>query len=144
VEKPGYHLKEIARGVLGETSKIREELEELQDAEQQGVKLMALIELADMLGAMCAYLERHHPGYTLDDLVKMKDVNKRAFENGHRQSREPKEIVVYPPRPNHMWAPDHQNARQEGPPRAYCVACYDAFNRYMGAKEGPCPGRKVG
>lgn len=36
-----YHVKEIPRGVYGEISKIVEEVQELQDAEEQGARLMA-------------------------------------------------------------------------------------------------------
>ena len=37
---PGYHLRAIRKGKLGEVSKIREELEELEDATEQGVRIM--------------------------------------------------------------------------------------------------------
>lgn len=82
---PGYHLQKIAKGDLGEVSKIREELCELEDAMQQGVKIMALIELADMMGAVEAFLAKHFPGITMEDLSKMSTVTKRAFINGHRK-----------------------------------------------------------
>lgn len=84
VAKPGYHVRQIARGVLGEASKILEEAEEFRDALEQGVELMALIELSDMQGAIRAYLQKHHPSLTMDDLRRMNDVTRRAFENGHR------------------------------------------------------------
>jgi hypothetical protein len=81
---PGYHLATIAKGELGELSKIAEELAEAQDAEAQGVKLMVLVELSDLVGAVEHYLDKHAPGTTLDDLVKMKDVTRRAFSSGRR------------------------------------------------------------
>lgn len=81
---PGYHLKPIAKGELGELSKLDEELAELHDAAAQGVKIMELVELSDLYGAMRLYLERHHPGTTMADLEKMNDVTRRAFLNGHR------------------------------------------------------------
>lgn len=80
----GYHLKEIEKGILGELSKIYEEVEEVKDAEEQGINIMLLVELSDMLGAVESYLEKHHPSITLQDLIKMKDVTKRAFETGGR------------------------------------------------------------
>lgn len=83
-KKAGYHLSEIPKGELGELSKLREELDEAIDAEAQGCRLMVLVELSDMLGAIRLYLERHHPGYTLDDLQTMADITRRCFENGHR------------------------------------------------------------
>jgi len=81
---PGYHLKTIQKGELGEPSKIREELEEFLDATDQKVSIMALVELADMVGSVEAYLAKHHPSIGLDDLKAMSDVTKRAFINGRR------------------------------------------------------------
>lgn len=66
---PGYHLAEIERGVFGEASKIREEVEELLDAEAQGVRLMALVELSDLVGAVEGYAARQHPGHDLTRLL---------------------------------------------------------------------------
>ncbi len=83
-EKPGYHLRKIEKGVIGEISKIQEELEELKDAEAQGIKVMELVEAADMIGAIVRWLEAKHPGTTLDDLIAMHKVTRRAFENGRR------------------------------------------------------------
>lgn len=84
VKDPGYHVRKIARGVTGETSKILEEVEELIDAQKQGVKLMELIELSDLMGAVEAYLAKYHPGTTMHDLSMMSKVTRRAFLNGHR------------------------------------------------------------
>lgn len=81
---PGYHLISIARGVLGDPSKISEEHQEFQDALMQGVHVMALVELSDLVGAIAAYLEKNHPSVTLKDLVLMNEVTARAFRNGHR------------------------------------------------------------
>lgn len=81
----GYHLNEIEKGVLGESSKLMEEVLELIDAEKQGCKVMALVELSDLLGAIESYLEKHHPDFSLDDLKKMSDITKRAFRSGARQ-----------------------------------------------------------
>jgi hypothetical protein len=82
--KPGYHMREIPKGTLGELSKIREELEEAEDAKEQGVEVMVLVELSDMVGAIEAYLDVHHHGTTIEDLHKMSEVTKRAFQNGRR------------------------------------------------------------
>ena len=83
-EKIGYHTYAITKGKLGNISKIQEELDELKDASNQECKIMALVELADMLGAIEAYMVVNLPGFTLNDLIKMKDITKRAFENGFR------------------------------------------------------------
>ena len=87
MKSPGYHLREIKKGVLGETSKIREELEELEDAEEQGVAVMALVELSDLVGAIQAKLDKDWPGKSINDLMNMAIVTKRAFINCHRKSR---------------------------------------------------------
>ena len=81
---PGYHMRDIPRGELGELSKIREEMDELQDSVAQGARIMQLMEMSDMIGAMEAFMDRHHPGYTMDDLIKMKNITRRAFVNGKR------------------------------------------------------------
>lgn len=85
VVNPGYHVTLIKKGVLGESSKIREEIEELIDAEKQGCRVMALLELADILGAIEGYLEKKKYGITLEDLYHMSRITKRAFLNGHRK-----------------------------------------------------------
>ncbi len=84
IGKPGYHIRDIERGVLGDVSKIREEMDELLDAVKQDARVMELVEMSDMLGAMEAFLDKRHTGYTIVDLLKMKDITKRAFVNGRR------------------------------------------------------------
>lgn len=83
-DKIGYHAAEIKKGIVGEISKIQEELDELVDAWNQDCKVMSLVELADMLGAIDAFLEVHFPGFGLYDLIKMSNITKRAFRNGFR------------------------------------------------------------
>lgn len=83
--KPGYHLSAIPRGEIGYSSKILEEVLELMDAEKQGSKVMALIELSDIVGAIQAYLKVQAKGFTFKDLEAMSEITRRAFENGHRK-----------------------------------------------------------
>jgi hypothetical protein len=83
IENPGYHTVDIPKGELGEFSKIKEECLELEDALEQGSEIMALVELADLYGAIEAYLEKHHK-LTVGDLKKFSDITKRAFKNGRR------------------------------------------------------------
>ena len=80
----GYHLRDITKGVVGELSKIYEEVEELKDAEEQGATVMLLVELSDLIGAVKLYLESTHPSITLEDLIKMSELTSRAFKNGDR------------------------------------------------------------
>jgi hypothetical protein len=79
-----YHLKKIKKGVLGKSSKIMEEVEELQDAEDQGVVIMAQVELSDIYGALEECAKSY--GLSMADLQKMSNVTKRAFLSGHRSS----------------------------------------------------------
>jgi hypothetical protein len=85
----GYHVKDIAPGKFGELSKIREEVEEAFDAEEQGNRLMVLVELADIIGAIDGYLfEKYGEAVTLQDLITMSDATRRAFVTGHRKPKE--------------------------------------------------------
>jgi hypothetical protein len=84
-EPKGYHTTFIQKGVVGEASKILEEVHELIDAEGQGCKIMALVELSDIYGAMKLYLEKKHPGMTMKDLGSMSDITQRAFISGARK-----------------------------------------------------------
>ena len=80
----GYHKREIKKGKLGTVSKIREELEELEDALDQGNRIMALCELSDLYGAIEALTS--NMGMTMEDLSIMSDATKRAFRTGRRVS----------------------------------------------------------
>lgn len=84
----GYHVREIPPGVFGEISKIREELEELEDAHAQGVRIMELCELSDLYGAIEAYAQTL--GVTMEDLRAMNDRTKKAFHDGTRSPRVPR------------------------------------------------------
>lgn len=82
-QQHGYHVAPIPKGVLGEPSKITEEAAEFADAIEQGCTVMAILELADLYGAMEAWLT----GYNLSmvDLAKMSKITTRAFESGKRK-----------------------------------------------------------
>ena len=82
-ELRGYHLKEIPKGVVGDFSKIKEELFEAEDAIEQGCKIMELVELSDLLGALELYVGNKF-NMTLDDLKSMSAITQRAFKNGAR------------------------------------------------------------
>ena len=81
----GYHITEIVKGDVGELSKIREELDEVFDAQKQESKLMILIELSDLVGAITMYLDKYHPSININDLIKMSEITKRAFISGERK-----------------------------------------------------------
>ena len=82
----GYHLREITtRGVYGEPSKIREELEELEEALEQDNRILALCELADLYGAVQSVAKKL--GTTMEELRSMSDATKRAFTDGSRVSK---------------------------------------------------------
>jgi phosphoribosyl-ATP pyrophosphohydrolase len=79
----GYHKRKIKKGKLGEFSKIKEEFEELTDAVEQDISPLIICELCDMIGAIEMYAKRWN--LSLDDLIKMKDLTKSAFEEGKRK-----------------------------------------------------------
>lgn len=80
----GYHLKEIPKGEFGNWSKIEEEFAEAQDAITQENYIMLLVELSDLLGAIEGYTKKNF-NVNLQDLIRMKDATKRAFQDGSRQ-----------------------------------------------------------
>lgn len=80
----GYHLKKITKGVFGEFSKIKEEVQELEDALNQQSSIMAIMELSDLYGAMRGLLKTKFPSITMKDLEVMSDITERAFINGFR------------------------------------------------------------
>jgi len=82
-KQPGYHIAEIPKGELGQTSKIQEELDELKDAIAQGSEIMMAIEMADLYGALEAFAEKQ--GYSMNDLRIFSFITKRAFINGKRK-----------------------------------------------------------
>jgi len=43
-----YHKSKIKKGVLGEISKVQEEVDEYIDAKEQGIYIMELLELSDI------------------------------------------------------------------------------------------------
>ena len=80
----GYHKTQIQKGIIGEASKMEEELAELNDAMAQGNRVMALVELSDLCGAISLYLKRHFPDFTIHDLLIMAEATSSAFEDGTR------------------------------------------------------------
>ena len=83
---PGYHLREIlTQGAFGEPSKIREELEELEEALEHDNRILAICELADLYGALEAVATKL--GVTMPEVIKMAEATKRAFTDGSRRSK---------------------------------------------------------
>lgn len=80
----GYHKDNIQKGIIGESSKILEEVCELIDSEKQNNKIMSLVELSDIYGALEEYLINKFPNILMDDLKIMSDTNKRAISVGER------------------------------------------------------------
>lgn len=79
----GYHKRKIVRGTLGEISKVQEEVDEFIDAKEQGIIIMEMLELSDIFGALEALA--HTYDLSIDDLKKMSDATKEAFEDGTRK-----------------------------------------------------------
>ena len=83
MSKLGYHKSKIKKGTLGKISKVQEEIEEYKDAIKQKCEIMAIVELADIYGALEAVAKSHN--LSMKDLKKMSKLTKRAFKNGHRK-----------------------------------------------------------
>jgi len=81
----GYHSVPIPKGIVGEISKIEEELAELKDAMNQKNRIMALVELADLFGAISLYLEKEFPSFDMQDLFVMSQATISAFREGTRK-----------------------------------------------------------
>jgi len=81
----GYHKRKIKKGKYGKASKIREEYQEFRDALEQKNKVMALVELSDLIGAIEKYLENKFPGISINDLLVMTRATKSAFRDGSRK-----------------------------------------------------------
>jgi hypothetical protein len=82
----GYHLRPIeTKGVYGEPSKIREELEELEEALEQDNRILALVELTDLYGALEGVAVRL--GTNMVEVAKMAEATKRAFVSGQRRGK---------------------------------------------------------
>jgi hypothetical protein len=81
----GYHIAEIPRGEYWKSSKSLEEVLELQDAETQGVRIMALVEASDIYGALILWCREN--GTNMGELAAMSNVTERAFKDGSRKPR---------------------------------------------------------
>lgn len=62
-----FHQRTITKGIYGQLSKVREELEEAEDALEQRQPVMLLVELSDIVGACAGVAEQFN--VTLDGLV---------------------------------------------------------------------------
>lgn len=81
----GYHIDDIPKGELGQATKILEEVLEFMDAHKQGVAIMELVELSDLVGAVEAFLKEKHPSISFHDVREMQRVTERAFRVGARK-----------------------------------------------------------
>lgn len=79
-----YHKAEIKKGQVGWLSKVQEELDEAQDAEDQGCKILLLVELSDIMGAIEQYLVKNFPDMSMDDLQQMSKLTQASFQEGAR------------------------------------------------------------
>lgn len=83
-EVKGYHINDIPRGEYGKSSKLLEEVLELVDSENQHNKIMCLLELSDLVGAIEGYLQCNFKEITLQDLITMAHATQRSFISGER------------------------------------------------------------
>lgn len=78
-----YHFRETIKGEFGKLSKIYEELDELSEAIDQDNRILALVELSDFYGAIEEFAK--NIGTNMDEIAKMSNATKRAFESGSRK-----------------------------------------------------------
>lgn len=79
----GYHKNEIVKGEIGEFSKIKEEFDELTDAHEQGLDVLEICEITDLIGAIEAYTIKKW-NLNLSKLYLFSLKTKEAFEEGKR------------------------------------------------------------
>jgi phosphoribosyl-ATP pyrophosphohydrolase len=81
-----YHVRKIDKGILGHWSKIQEEFDECLDAYEQENKILLLVELSDLLGAIDFFIqENYNQSISLQDLLQMDLLTREAFTSGHRK-----------------------------------------------------------
>lgn len=78
-----YHKRPIKKGVYGEFSKILEEVDEAEEAQEQCNKILELVELSDIYGALEEYVQRRF-SMSMEDLKNMSDRTKASFNSGQR------------------------------------------------------------
>jgi hypothetical protein len=81
-----YHQRKIQKGQYGTISKLKEEIEEYEDAVEQNCVIMAQLELSDIFGALQALAEKYD--LTMSDLKVMSDITKSSFRDGTRITKE--------------------------------------------------------
>ena len=79
-----YHRNEIQKGTIGEFSKIKEEFQELEDGYMQDDKILQIVELTDLIGAIEEFSINKF-GLNVNDLVKFSNKTKEAFREGKRK-----------------------------------------------------------
>lgn len=83
LKKPGYHNTIIPKYDVGDFGKILEETSELTDAVLSNNKIMTLVELSDLYGAIEHYVIKNF-GMSMNDVKIMNNTTQRAFINGRR------------------------------------------------------------
>lgn len=81
----GYHKIKIKKGVFGEFSKIQEEFEELKDGFEQNDKILQLVELTDLIGAIEGYSMSKF-NISLQELINFSKKTQSSFIEGKRKS----------------------------------------------------------
>lgn len=84
-KNPGYHLREFVKSAHGSPGKIVEEALELFEASEQGIRIMALNECADVISAVKGFLKEEFPGIDFSEVLSMSSVTDRAFSSGKRK-----------------------------------------------------------
>lgn len=80
------HKRKIEKGVFGDFSKIKEEFQELQDANEQHCKVLEICEICDLIGAIEGYIVKNY-NLTISDIYKFSEmVSTSKINNKNEQS----------------------------------------------------------
>lgn len=106
----GYHRIKIKKGKFGELSKIREELEEAEDAEYQKQDIMLLIELSDMIGAIRGVADKY--GMSIDQLSAFSKLRSKVAKQEYIE-KEIKKVFAKAPQSQKIYALDEKFSKLE-------------------------------
>lgn len=118
VKSSPFHERKVRAGTYGELSKIQEELDEAIDAEEQGIDLLVLIELSDIIGAVAGVAEEKY-GFTLEGLIKfserVRDVKHQEALKAENEANEKKaERAQFLTKMNFAIRQKYRENREEG------------------------------
>lgn len=83
-QEKSYHQKDIPKAKFGTMQKIEEEFLELYDAHYQKNKILELVELADLYGAIKGYVNKNYKNISFKQIINFAKLTEKAFTSGKR------------------------------------------------------------